>query len=140
MPVASDSGPIVSAYDLGTYLGNTNIDQDRANMVIADAQALCESIISPLPAGAELVVRRIAARGYANVTSAVSTGMGTANVHYASPGAVAGIGGVYLSRADKADLRRLSGGGGAFTVDVTPDGAMANLPPWDQPGYVWPLP
>jgi hypothetical protein len=30
------------------------------------------------------------------------------------------LGGVWLSRADVADLRRLNGGGGAFTIDLLP--------------------
>jgi hypothetical protein len=47
------------------------------------------------------------------------------------------IGGLYLTRANKADLRRFSGGGGAFTIDVTPTTATLAQPPWDSAAAVY---
>ena len=123
--------PLVTPADLGVYLQRSDIDEARALMVIDDAQALCETILSPLPEQAAGIVRRVAARCYTNATSAHSVAIGSGNISYSSPTAAAGIGGMYLSRADKADLRRMGGGGGAFTIDPTPADAGQGLQPWD---------
>lgn len=123
------STPIVTADDLGTYLGST-VDTVRATQLIGWAQALCESVVTPLPAGSEPVVLDVAARGYTNPTNAHQE---TAGPFSASFGTVAG--GLWLTRANKSTLRRLAGGGGAFTVDTTPANAGQNLPPWDVGTY-----
>lgn len=119
------SNPIVDPSDLSTYLNDPSILADsvataRAASFIADAQILCESIISPLPPAASVVVKRVAARGYVTVTSPRQQQLNAAGAPFGATGT--GMGGVWLSRADKADLRRLGGGGGAFTIDVLPPG------------------
>lgn len=117
------SDPIVQPGDLGTYLNDPNIDVSRAMMMLSDAQTLCESILVPLPLTAAPIIRRIAARGYVNVSSAQTLAIGTAHIGYGpSTQASPGSGGMYLSRSDKSDLRRLAGGGGAFTIDMLPPG------------------
>lgn len=127
------SAPIITPDDLGTYLGNPSIDADRALAVITLAQTLCEAVISPLPAGAEAVVTVVAARAYTNPTNTQSEGAGPFTVGFAPMS-----GGLWLTRNDKATLRRLGGGGGAFTIDTIPDGAATNLPPWDTGVVGWP--
>lgn len=123
------STPIVIADDLGTYLGAT-VDSARATQLIGWAQALCESVVSPLPAGAEPVVLDVAARAYVNPSNASQQTAGPFSASYAGS-----IGGLWLTRQNKATLRRLAGGGGAFTIDTTPAGAGQNLSPWDVGQY-----
>lgn len=109
--------PLIDATDLATYLNDPSIDQDRATLMIVRAQTLCESVLSPLPDTAAGIVERIAGRGY---VSAVG-GRGKQVTSAGSPfGAVPGAGAIYLTRYDKADLRRLAGGGGAFSIDLLP--------------------
>lgn len=118
--------------DLATLLGDTSINTTRAQAMIDDAVALCQSVVNPLPAGADVVVKRVAARGYLQ-TSARQYQLASADAPYgASPGPV---GGVTLLRVDKADLRRLAGGGGAFTIDLLPADYVAPVSPspWDDP-------
>jgi hypothetical protein len=47
-----------------------------------------------------------------------------------------GMGGIYLTRGDRADLRRLTGGGAAFTINPLPAGYALDVPPWDFNGAV----
>jgi hypothetical protein len=91
-------------------------------------------VLFPLPANAAGIVMRVAARGITNVNSAQSMGLGSAQISYGS-GAY-GVGGMYLSKMDKADLRRLGGlGGGMFTIDVMPADAGESLPWWDTSDF-----
>lgn len=124
------STPIVVPADLGTYLGDPNIDVDRALLVLNLAQSLCETIVSPLPDGAAAVVLDVAARGFSNPSNAQNQGAGPFTVGY---GAVSG--GLWLTRTNKAILRRLGGGGGAFTIDTMPATAGQGLPSWDVDGW-----
>lgn len=121
------STPIVDPSDLGTYLGIDSIDTNRAVLILASAQALCEAIISPLPAAASAVVLDVAARAWSNPTNAQHEATGPFSVAY---GAVAG--GLWLTRQNKATLRLLAGGSGAFSIDPTPTDAGTGLQPWDQ--------
>lgn len=118
------SDPIVTSDDLATYLNDASIQIDRADMMIFHAQALCESILSPLPANAAGIVIRVAGRGYVTTTSARGAQIAAGGSPFG--GAPGGFGGVYLTRSDKADLRRLSGSGGAaFSIDLLPAGYLA---------------
>lgn len=115
------SDPLITPDDLGTYLNDASIQDDRAALIIEQAQQACETIVSPFPAEATFVLYRVAARAY---TSAASRGAQMAAA--GSPfGGTPTLGGVWLSRSDIADLRRVNGGGGAFTIDVLPDGYVA---------------
>lgn len=114
------STPLIVPADLGTYLNDDELDDDRAAMMISLAQTLCESILTPLPSTAVVVITRVAARGYVTTTSSRQYQLGAADAAYGTqPGPV---GGVYLTQADIADLRRMNGGGGAFSIDLLPTG------------------
>lgn len=119
---------IVGPPDLAALLG-TDFDEDdsRALAILGWAQALCESVVSPLPAGAEAVVLSVASRAYANPVNAQQQTAGPYNASYGSGAS----GGLYLSRQDLRTLLRLAGIGGAFTFDVTPAGAGENLSWWN---------
>lgn len=106
--------PIVTPDDLGVYLAVQNIDEVRAAKLIDWAQALCESVVSPLPAGAEPVVLDVTSRAYSNPTSVTQQSVLSASASY---GAVAG--GMWLTRENKAALRRLNGQSNVFMVDMT---------------------
>lgn len=117
----------VTPTDLGTYLGSgITVDEARADMLLNLAAQLCQSIVNPLPTGADAVVLDVAARAYLNPGNVTSQGAGPFPVNY---GAVSG--GLWLTRQNKATLRRLAGSGGAFTIDTMPTTAGAGLPWWD---------
>lgn len=103
--------PTVDPADLATYLGLDTVDADRASLLINQAMTLCRSIVDPIPETAEPVVLSVAARAYTNVTGVQREMVGGYQVAYAKPG-------VYLTRAERAALRRLSDNGGAFSVDL----------------------
>lgn len=128
MTTPTPYSPVTTPDELAIYLGMDTIDSDRAVMMISDAQALCEAIITPLPARAKAIVRRVAAKAYLGPTNAVSEVIGPYTVHRGTNT------GVYLTAADRRALRGLAGGGGAFSINPTPDDAMDNLPPWDTVG------
>lgn len=117
--------PIATPSDLQTYLGLATIDNDRATLILELAQNLCEAILSPLPASANAVVLGMAARAFTNAGQLSSAALGSGHLQYATNGAGAAIGGLYLSRADKTNLRRLAGSGGAFSIDPLPKGSAA---------------
>lgn len=104
----------LNAQDLSVYLG-VEVDEARANMLINHAMLLCESIVSPVPDAAEPVVLSAAARAYSNPSFATQEMEGPYQVTRPS-------GGVYLSPAERAALRRFAGGGGAFSVRLIPEG------------------
>ena len=108
--------------ELGTLLQQTIPDDDpRGVLVLALAQARCELWVSPLPDAAKGIVLSVAARAWTNIASANQIGMGSAYATLANTGA-GGVGGLYVSRSEKADLRRLAGRSGAFSIDWLPQG------------------
>jgi hypothetical protein len=111
---------------LGLFLGLDEIDGDRADLLIASALALCQTIVKPLPEGAEAVVLSVAGRAYVNPQQVSYETIGPMSVQRPS-----GSGGLYLTKADKSALKSLAGRGGAFTVDPTPATA--------DPSPTWPL-
>jgi hypothetical protein len=115
----------VTPADLGTYLSAT-VDDDRGQLLLDLAQQLCESIVKPLPNGADAVVLDVAARAYSNPTNAVQQGAGPFSANFGPVG-----GGMWLTRQNKATLRRLAGSGGAFSIDTMPAAAGTDLPPWE---------
>lgn len=120
----------VTPNDLGTYLGGSNVDEARAEMLLGLAAQLCESVVAPLPAAADAVVLDVAARAYVNPQNVSQQGAGPFTAAFAG-----GNGGLYLTRQNKATLRRLAGSGGAFTIDTMPATAGQALPWWDRGGW-----
>jgi hypothetical protein len=120
---------VIIPEELGTYLGTT-VDEDRAQLLIDRATQLCESIVSPLPDAADAVVLDVVTRAYQNPGMASQQGAGPFTAAYAG-----GNGGLWLTRQNKATLRRLAGQGGAFTIDTMPATAGQSLPWWDAATY-----
>ncbi|MGW4223034.1 hypothetical protein ACWEG1_06205 [Streptomyces bauhiniae] len=115
-----------SAEQLGLYLDLDEIKGDRADLLIASAVALCQTVVRPLPEGAEAVVLSCAGRAYVNPQQVSYETIGPMSVQRPS-----GSGGLYLTKGDKSALKSLAGRGGAFTVDPTPATA--------DPSPTWPL-
>jgi hypothetical protein len=123
------SDPVITPAILAVYLNDPTIDVTRATQMIARAQALCESVISPLPDGAEVVVERVAGRAYVSTVTTRTAQLIAAGSQIG--GQPMGTGGVYLTRADRADLRRAAGGGTAFTINLLPSTYTYTLPIYD---------
>lgn len=120
----------VAPADLATYLG-AEVDEARAQFLIDRATDLCLSIVTPLPAGSDAVVLDVAARAFTNPTNASSQNVGPFQTSYGGA-----AGGLWLTKQNKATLRRLAGGSSAFSIDPTPanvlDGTVTQgLPFWD---------
>lgn len=111
---------------LGLYLGLDEIDGNRADLLIASAISLCQTVVKPLPEGAEAVVLSVAGRAYVNPQQVSYETIGPMSVQRPQ-----GSGGLYLTKSDKSALKSLAGRGGAFTVDPTPSTA--------DPSPTWPL-
>ncbi|MFH8804055.1 hypothetical protein ACH4F6_31455 [Streptomyces sp. NPDC017936] len=104
-----------TAEDLGLYLDLPEIRGDRADLLIAQAVALCETVVKPLPDQATAVVLSVAGRAYVNPQQVSYETIGPMSVQRPQ-----GSGGLYLTKSDKSALKSLAGRGGAFTVDPTP--------------------
>lgn len=120
--------------DLGTYLG-ADVDESRAQYLVDRAIELCESIVSPLPTGADAVVLDVAARAYSNPGNVSSQGVGPFQATYGPTG-----GGLWLTRQNKSTLRRLAGGGSAYSIDPTPArvaDAVQRMPYWGWDPIAW---
>lgn len=115
-----------TAEQLGLFLGLGEIDGNRADLLITSAVSLCETIVKPLPEGAEAVVLSVAGRAYVNPQQVSYETIGPMSVQRPQ-----GSGGLYLTKNDKAALKSLAGRGGAFTVDPTPATA--------DPSPTWPI-
>lgn len=115
-----------TAEQLGLYLGLDEILADRAELLIQTATSLCQTVVKPLPEGAEAVVLSVAGRAYVNPQQVSYETIGPMSVQRPS-----GSGGLYLTKADRTALKSLAGRGGAFTVDPTPATA--------DPSPTWPL-
>lgn len=127
--------PVVDPTALGIYLNDPNIDPVRAAALIADAQTLCESVVNPLPIGADVIVKRVAGRAYVTITSPRQAQLAAAG----SPiGGGGGMGGVFLTQYDERDLRRMTTGSGTFIINLLSAGYAP--PPswaWDSPSGAW---
>lgn len=126
-----------TAEELALYLDLPEINGARADLLIQQAIALCESVVKPLPDRATAVVLSVAGRAYVNPQQVSYETIGPMSVQRPQ-----GSGGLYLTKADKTALKSLAGRGGAFTVDPTPADATP-APSWppemvdDVPGDGW---
>jgi hypothetical protein len=123
----------VTAEELALYLNLTEINGDRADLMITQAIGLAESIVSPLPDSASATILAIAGRAYANPQGVSYETVGPIAVQRPQAG-------LYMTADERRTLRRLAGRGGAFTVDPTPADAdpsvsrPADLDGWDAYG------
>lgn len=127
---------------LATFLDVTDINTDRATLLLSLATDKCLGIVDPLPTGSDGVVLDIAARAYTNPSVAQFQAPGPYQ-----PGGPPTLGGLWMTKANIAELRRLSttNGSGAFSIDPTPvDAGPGNfwgqLPedpsqPWSNPPF-----
>lgn len=104
-----------TAEELGLYLDLSEINGDRADLLLKQAVALCETVVKPIPDGATAVVLSVAGRGYVNPQQVSYETIGPMSVQRPQ-----GSGGLYLTKSDRTALKSLAGRGGAFTVDPTP--------------------
>jgi hypothetical protein len=115
------STPLATPDELGVYLGTTIAEDDpRGILILQLAHDLCESVVSPVPALGKSVEIAVAVRAYNNATSAHQMSLGSAAVSFGAQNSSVGVGGLYLSKSDRATLRRLAGRTGAFAVDLLP--------------------
>ena len=104
-----------TAEELALFLDLAEINGDRADLLLAQAVALCETVVKPLPDRATAVVLSVAGRAYVNPQAVSYETIGPMSVQRPQ-----GSGGLYLTKADKTALKSLAGRGGAFTVNPTP--------------------
>lgn len=124
------STPLATPTELGVYLGQDIATADpRATLILQLAHDLCETIVSPVPTLAKVVELAVAARAHNNVTSAHQMSLGSASVSFGAQNSTMGVGGLYLSKSERATLRRLAGRSGAFSVSMVP----APVPPTAEP-------
>lgn len=124
----------VDANKLATYLGVDSVDADRAELMIDLAMQMVAGVlgvsVDAIPDEAERFILSSASRAYQAPTPQTAQMVG--------PYQVSGVGGgLTLTKAEKADLLRLGGKGGAFMIDAITPGAGTGLPPWDV-GWGWP--
>lgn len=112
--------PVATPTDLETFLGMATgtINTTRATQLLLFAQTKCERIVDPLPAAGIDIVVGMAARAYSNPEGVLTETVGPYTVQR-------GPANLYLTRQERADLRRLSGRSGAFSVDSLPVGVSA---------------
>lgn len=113
----------VTAASLDTYLGlNGTIDTDRATLLIGLATSIAQSIVNPLPDGADAVIYSAVTRSYVNPQGVTQETVGPVSVSRPKTG-------VYFTDDEVATLRRLAGkSGGAFTINVAPDARAPRNP------------
>ncbi|MEV6777011.1 hypothetical protein [Streptomyces syringium] len=124
--------PVVAPQQLADFLGQ-DVQDDRAALIITQAEALCRAVVNPLPEGAGAVVLSVAARAYANPQGIVAETVGPYSVQ--RPQSQAGL---YMTRDERRSLKLMAGRGGAFSINPTPTGA--GPPPvrpasWDLPWW-----
>lgn len=131
----------VSVDDLALELNDPDLNRVRARRVLDNAQRYCETVVKPLPPGADLVVLDVAIRAFANPTNSGSSSPayyaeGEGPFSDTTPGFTGG--GYFLTRANKATLRRLNGTGAAFSIPMLPSSDdLSTLPWWDTSSAGW---
>ncbi len=123
-----------TADDVATYLDIDDINERRAELFINQAMALAESYVSPVPPAGQAVVLGAVARAYTNAQGVTAETIGPYSV--TRPAA-----GVYFTKAETANLKRLAGKGGAYSIDPTPAdiGEWFDYGPLDVDEWGYPL-
>ncbi|MBQ1163335.1 hypothetical protein KBZ21_35685, partial [Streptomyces sp. A73] len=85
---------------LSLYLGLPEIQGERADLLNAQAVALCETVVKPQPDQATAIVLSVAGRAYVNPQQVSNETIGPMSVQRPQ-----GSGGLYLTKADKAALK-----------------------------------
>lgn len=114
---------VVTAAELDLFMGlDGRINTSRADLVISLIIDDAKSVVTPLPDNAKGLVLTVASRVYGNPQQLTAESVGPFSVSH-QPGA-------YLTRRERARLRRLAGRTtGAYTVDPTPADASP-APSW----------
>lgn len=107
--------PLATPADLALFLGTT-VDTDRATLILGLAQDACEELLTPLPEAAKRIVLSVGARVYTNPTSVTNEVVGPYSTTRPD---------VYLTKQERASLRRLGGVGGAGSTSVLVQAANA---------------
>lgn len=104
---------VATVADLATFT-NVTLDETRAQQMLDLVEDLASGIVSPLPATAKVIILTAAARALPNPAGTTAQSSGGSSASWAP-------GGVYLTKAERGNLRRLAGiGGGAFSVNTAP--------------------
>lgn len=108
---------LVAPSEIATYLGLGigELDTARAQSLIDMTEALAGAIVSPLLVGAKAVIISAVVRAYTNPLGVTNESVGPYQAGRPS-------GGVYLTKGERAALRRSGGGSGAFSYDTLPTG------------------
>lgn len=111
---------------LATFMGDANIDSDRADLVLQLVVDACSIYITPVPAQALGVVLTASARLYSNPQQLAGSTEGPFSTQHASAYST------MLTSSERRFLMTLSGQGGAFTIDPTPSDAGTQISSWDE--------
>lgn len=99
---------------LQTYLGVTEVDTDRATLLLSLVTQLVEPLAgTPIPDAADPIILSALTRAYLNPTNAQTQGAGPYS-------ATIPAGGVYLTRGERATLARTLGLGSHFVIETLP--------------------
>lgn len=100
--------------DLRVVLSLDVIDQTKARLLLDLTVQRVAAVVSPVPFEARPIVLDVAARAYVNPQGVTQESVGPFSRSFTTPG-------VYLTKRERADLRRMRGAGGAFTFNpITP--------------------
>lgn len=99
-----------------------DINHDRGEFILSHLGNLAASYVEPMTDAAWSVVLLAAVRLYVNSSGATQQSIGTEAASFT-------IAGVNFTRAERIELKRLGGRGGAFTVDPTPEDAGEQMYP-----------
>ncbi len=132
---------IIQPSDLALYLKDGTIDNDRAALLISDAQTMCANYLGlpegdPFPANCAFVVARIALDAYTSIVQARSKGLAVAGAPFGTTRAPSAFRGIRMTAEDEKDLQRARGQRGAGSINLLANWVGADLPAWDVNGDV----
>lgn len=98
--------------ELGLMIGQP-VDVDRAEYILSHLGDLARTYVDPMTDAAWSVVMLAAVRLYVNAPGASYQTIGPESAQFT-------ISGVNFTKNEQAELRRIGGKGGAFTIDPSP--------------------